>query len=459
MKIDVVIPHIGNQELLNKTLSLYKENCNPEITSVIVIDNGSAEPLVNEIYGRVVRFNENLGMIDGLEQAKILSDAPILMYTHSDMLYYEKGWDQRVIDAFKANEKLGLVGIVGATEAHLGGGRGEVHLSFRNWQPHGYLTPREGVTQVALLDGCCMIFRRSALDSFEIDKGFMPHHFYDKDWSLEVLSHGWNVGAINIDCEHLSGQVANFTDYQDWANEYLRKRGIDNKGLTGDMYFYYANEARYNQKWADSGILPVFVSTDGTLTMPNKAENLATKIQHIVSAWKGHEIFAINLVRKFKPETVVDLGVDYGFSTFAFAFPNIGRVYGIDWFAGDQHAGHRNTHEAVLDEVQKLGLKNVEIIKGDFYEVSKTWKKPIDILHIDGAHDYADVKKNFNDWILHVKDGGIILMHDTCSFADSVGVFFKELDLPKYNFTHSHGLGVVAFEQATLDKALEGVLK
>jgi predicted O-methyltransferase YrrM len=47
---------------------------------------------------------------------------------------------------------------------------------------------------------------------------------------------------------------------------------------------------------------------------------------------EGHEDFAVRLVEHLKPKVVVDLGVDYGFSTFAFALPNIGTVYGIDWF-------------------------------------------------------------------------------------------------------------------------------
>lgn len=52
----------------------------------------------------------------------------------------------------------------------------------------------------------------------------------------------------------------------------------------------------------------------------------------IKSAWKGHELFAVWLVKKLKPLVIVDLGIDYGFSTFVFVIPGIGKVYGIDHF-------------------------------------------------------------------------------------------------------------------------------
>ena len=178
------------------------------------------------------------------------------------------------------------------------------------------------------------------------------------------------------------------------------------------------------------------------------------RLQHIVSAWKGHEDFAVKLVEYLNPEVVVELGVDWGFSVFAFALPNIGTVYGIDWFQGDKYAGHRTTYEQVLDERAKLDLRNVVLIKADFAEAAKSWTQPIDVLHIDGDHDYASVKQDFAHWARFVRDDGIILMHDTVSFPDDVGRFYDELQLPKFNFTHSHGLGVVCKNQALLDKVV-----
>jgi hypothetical protein len=49
--------------------------------------------------------------------------------------------------------------------------------------------------------------------------------------------------------------------------------------------------------------------------------------------------FSMWLVKHVKPKMIVELGVDYGHSTFCLASPNIGTVYAIDCFEGDAHAG------------------------------------------------------------------------------------------------------------------------
>ena len=174
----------------------------------------------------------------------------------------------------------------------------------------------------------------------------------------------------------------------------------------------------------------------------------------IASAWRGHERFADWLVRELKPVTIVELGVDYGYSSFVFSRPGIGTVFGIDSFEGDPEAGHRNTLDLVLRRRDALGIKNLELIKGHFSEVAKTWTRPIDILHIDGRHVYEDVKEDFETWSAFVRPGGVILLHDTCVTREPYGVhrFFREIEWPKTNFTHSEGLGVVSSDARLIER-------
>jgi len=168
------------------------------------------------------------------------------------------------------------------------------------------------------------------------------------------------------------------------------------------------------------------------------------------TAWSGHRQFAEWLVSYVKPEVIVDLGVDWGYSTFSFALPRIGKVYGIDNFSGDDFIGSVNSYPFVDMKKDKLHLQdNLTFIKGDFNEVAQTWDKKIDILHIDGSHHYEDVKKDFETWSKFLNDDGVILLHDTCIESlngNEYGVkkFFDEIDLPKVTFTHSYGLGVVS---------------
>ncbi len=179
------------------------------------------------------------------------------------------------------------------------------------------------------------------------------------------------------------------------------------------------------------------------------------------TAWSGHRNFAEWLVKFLNPKVIVDLGVDYGFSTFSFALPRIGHVYGIDNFVGDDFVGkdtERYKYDFVSMKREKLHLQNnITFIEGTFDEVAETWDKKIDILHIDGSHHYEDVKKDFETWSKFVSDDGVVLMHDTCVenfLGNEYGVkkFFDELDMPKFTFTHSFGLGVVSKNPAIINE-------
>ena len=181
----------------------------------------------------------------------------------------------------------------------------------------------------------------------------------------------------------------------------------------------------------------------------------------VLTAWLGHRQFAEWLVKFLNPKVIVDLGVDLGYSTFSFAIPRIGHVYGIDNFIGDDFVGkdtERYKYDFVSMKREKLHLQDtITFIEGTFDEVAETWDKKIDILHIDGSHHYEDVKKDFETWSKFVSDDGVILMHDTCveqyeGKEYGVKKFFDELDMPKFTFTHSFGLGVVSKNSAIIDE-------
>ena len=183
-------------------------------------------------------------------------------------------------------------------------------------------------------------------------------------------------------------------------------------------------------------------------------------IEEIGTAWNGHRVFAEWLISIIKPKTVVDLGVDYGYSTFVFANSMIvnninGNVYGVDLFEGDMHTGFRNTYNEVIKKKEKYNLSLLEIIKMDFTDLSKDWYIPIDLLHIDGLHTYNAIKNDFNCWNNKVSENGIILFHDVTSFPDDVGKYFFEIQgWRKLYFTHSAGLGVLTKNNELYEKIL-----
>ena len=178
-------------------------------------------------------------------------------------------------------------------------------------------------------------------------------------------------------------------------------------------------------------------------------DNVSEILGAIPSAWnvppKSHNEFISWLIQKINPQVTVELGVDWGYSSFLLALHSKGVVYGIDCFDQSKHELRSDEdYQFVLDVKDKLKLNNLEIIKGYFDEVAKEWNKEIDLLHIDGLHDYANCKNDCDTWSPFLKENGVIIFHDTISNPDGVGVFFSQLEVPKVNFTNSAGLGVAS---------------
>jgi predicted O-methyltransferase YrrM len=213
---------------------------------------------------------------------------------------------------------------------------------------------------------------------------------------------------------------------------YRRHHQYDNQGL--ERYFIYYPREMYDESY----------KSDEENRRYSKVHTLTEVGAAGEFTWRDHRLFADWLIRRTEPETVVDLGVDYGYSTFCFALPEIGHVYGIDSFEGDEHAGVKETYDFVLKKKDELELDNITFIKGYFDDVVKTWEKPIDILHIDGLHTYEASKNDFEKWSPLLKENGVILMHDTMVERFGVKDFFEEIDLPKTNFKHCNGLGVIS---------------
>lgn len=178
------------------------------------------------------------------------------------------------------------------------------------------------------------------------------------------------------------------------------------------------------------------------------------ELNEIPTSWTKHIHFAKWIVEEKKPKVIVDLGVDYGYSTFCFALPGIGKVYGIDSFEGEEQTGERNTFDYVNEKKKQLNLNNITFIEGKFDDVAKDWNIPIDILHIDGHHSYESVKNDYMTWAKFVKDDGIILLHDTCVKEPGFGVhrFFDDISLPKTNFPFCSGLGVISKNSDIINK-------
>jgi hypothetical protein len=173
------------------------------------------------------------------------------------------------------------------------------------------------------------------------------------------------------------------------------------------------------------------------------------------SAWVENIPFAFGLVKERQPDIIVELGVHYGDSYFAFCqaveeYSPYTKCYGVDLFEGDDLTGYYG--EEVFQKVYKYNLDNYYdfsvIIKDSFDNMANHTKdNSIGLLHIDGCHYYEDIKHDFDTWFPKVKEGGVILLHDTKVRKERYGVwkFWKELkDKFDYKeFDNQYGLGVL----------------
>lgn len=84
-----------------------------------------------------------------------------------------------------------------------------------------------------------------------------------------------------------------------------------------------------------------------------------------------------------------------------------------DWSADD---GYR---VGFLDNTEPF-KERVEIITGDSRVVGKSWSRIIDVLLIDGGHDYEVASADIRNFVPWVKNGGVVMVDDYLSGCPAV---------------------------------------
>lgn len=183
------------------------------------------------------------------------------------------------------------------------------------------------------------------------------------------------------------------------------------------------------------------------------------------SYWHEHLPFGMFLVSALRPSVLVELGTHAGDSYCAFCqaveqleLPAL--CYAVDNWRGDIHYGAygpevyeelRAYHDARYSDFSVL-------VRSDFDEANRYFRAGmIDLLHVDGSHTYEAVKHDFETWLPKMRDGGVMLFHDTNVEPDArlhrenfgVRRFFAEVKagFPHFEFYHGYGLGILGIGQ------------
>lgn len=195
-----------------------------------------------------------------------------------------------------------------------------------------------------------------------------------------------------------------------------------------------------------------------------------------LSAWLGHIPFASWLIEQMQPRSIVELGTHRGSSFLAFCQAvqeqgQTSRVFAIDTWEGDEHAGYYG--DDIYNELREFQQRNYagisEMLRMRFNEALPYFADgSVDLLHIDGLHTYEAVREDFETWLPKLSDRAVVIFHDTCVRERGFGVwqYWSEISqqYPAFEFTHTHGLGVLLVGKARnpalsqlADRAASGV--
>ena len=143
---------------------------------------------------------------------------------------------------------------------------------------------------------------------------------------------------------------------------------------------------------------------------------------------------------------IVEIGSHQGRSTvvLGLAAASVGaRVTAIDPFVEGAMFGGQSTRAKFEANIAAAGLTDVvDLLPMKSQDALTTWAGSIDLLYIDGKHDYWTVTDDLR-WVDHVHAGGHVLIHDAFS---SVGVTLALLlhVLPSEHLTYVDRSGSLA---------------
>lgn len=136
--------------------------------------------------------------------------------------------------------------------------------------------------------------------------------------------------------------------------------------------------------------------------------------------------------------TIVEIGSHQGRSTIvlAAAARAIGaRVVAIDPFIDGKLFGGSPTRALFTANVAAAGVADVVELVDDYStRLRPEWGRPIDLLYVDGKHDYWTYTDDLR-WSAHLPPGGEILVHDCfSSIGVTLGTIAKVLLGSRYTY-------------------------
>lgn len=143
----------------------------------------------------------------------------------------------------------------------------------------------------------------------------------------------------------------------------------------------------------------------------------------------------------------VNIGAGVGTSGMAIIeCPNIAELYTVDIAWEARAIGGLGNERITFKEAGYENDSRHHQICGDSTQVGLTWSKgKVDLVFIDGDHSYEHCKSDIESWLPHVKEGGVMCLHDYESkYWPGVFQSVNEILTPKYSMI-LHASTFIAF--------------
>ncbi len=171
--------------------------------SLVIINNGfdDREFLLEQEPARYVENEENVGVIRAVNQGLDMSGGEYVAVLHSDLLIYEEGWLDHILDFMGRRPDVGLVGLAGR-HAIGADGLAEPETTVVDMRGYpDYMRPTWRITEVAAIDGLGWVMRNVG---FRLDESFGLMHAYDLDLSLQYIEAGYRVYVASVEVDQVS---------------------------------------------------------------------------------------------------------------------------------------------------------------------------------------------------------------------------------------------------------------
>ncbi len=172
----------------------------------------------------------------GYNEGMLSSDAKYKIYMHQDVFLFNRSFLYDILSIFQSDLRIGLIGMVGYPSIPENGCMwqcpsisgaypfyGSVHAyPHADYSTYHYDISQDGISDVALVDGLCMI---TAYDLPWNTEELTGWDFYDAFQSVEFLLHGYRVVVPNQSLPwflHDDGKFLSLWNYDKYRQIFLK---------------------------------------------------------------------------------------------------------------------------------------------------------------------------------------------------------------------------------------------